>query len=53
MKHAIIPSSVRAFVHRRMAMIALRANSSISSRIARYNTNMAIARTLEATGGVQ
>jgi hypothetical protein len=51
MKHAITPSAIRAFAHRRMAMIALRANSSLSTRLARYNTNMVIARALEADGG--
>lgn len=51
MKHALIPSKVRAFAHRRMALSALRANSSLSSRLARYNSNMVIARALEADGG--
>ena len=53
MKHALIPSAIRAFAHRRMALSALRANSSLSNRLARYNTSMAIALTLEAKGGVQ
>ncbi|SDZ15362.1 hypothetical protein SAMN03159453_02593 [Pseudomonas sp. NFIX28] len=53
MKHALIPSAIRAFVHRRMALSALRANSSLSVRLARYNIHMAIVRTLEAQGGVQ
>lgn len=53
MKHALIPSAIRAFAHRRMALSALRANSSLSNRLARYNANMVIARTLEAKGGVQ
>jgi len=53
MKHAIIPSAIRAFAHRRMALNALSANLPLSSRLARYNSNMAIARTLEAVGGVQ
>jgi len=52
MKHALIPSKLRAFAHRRMALSALRANSSLSSRLASYNANMVIARALEADGGV-
>ena len=53
MKHALIPSAIRAFAHRRMALSALRANSSLSVRLARYNAHMAIVRTLESKGGVQ
>lgn len=50
---ALIPSTIRALAHRRMALSALRANSSLSVRLARYNAHMAIARTLETSGGVQ
>ncbi|WP_146218544.1 MULTISPECIES: hypothetical protein [Pseudomonas] len=53
MKHALIPSAIRAFVHRRMALSALRANSSLSVRLARYNAHMSIVRSLEAQGGMQ
>ena len=53
MKHTLIPSKVRAFAHRRMALSALRANSSLSVRLARYNAHMAIVRTLETSGGMQ
>lgn len=53
MKHALIPSAIRALAHRRLALSALRANLPLSSRLARYNINMAIARTLEGVGGVQ
>lgn len=53
MKHALNPSIIRAFAHRRMALSALRANSSLSVRLARYNVHMAIVRTLEASGGAQ
>ena len=53
MKHTIIPSAIRAFAHRRMALSALRANSSLSVRLARYNSHMAIARSLESIGGAQ
>jgi len=50
---ALIPSAIRALAHRRMALSALRANSSLSVRLARYNAHMAIVRTLETSGGVQ
>ncbi len=50
---ALNPSVIRAFAHRRMALSALRANSSLSVRLARYNSHMAIARTLESAGGAQ
>ncbi len=50
---ALIPSAIRAFAHRRMALSALRANSSLSVRLARYNAHMAIARILESAGGAQ
>ena len=53
MKHALTPSAIRAFAHRRMALSALRANSSLSVRLARYNAHMAIVRTLETSGDVQ
>lgn len=46
------PSALRAFAHRRMALSALRANSSLTVRLARYNAHMAIVRTLESVGGV-
>jgi len=51
MKHALFPSVIRAFAHRHMALIALRANSPLSVRLARYNAHMAIVRTLETVGG--
>ncbi|MDZ4326593.1 MAG: hypothetical protein U1A73_16480 [Pseudomonas sp.] len=53
MKHALFPSKIRAFAHRRMALSALRANSSLSVRLTRYNTAMAKARALEVEGGMQ
>ncbi len=43
--------SIRALAHRRMALSALRANSSLSVRLARYNAHMAVVRTLETAGG--
>ncbi len=49
--HALIPSKIRALAHRRMALSALRANSSLSVRLTRYNAHMAIVRTLESVGG--
>ena len=48
----LIPSKIRAIAHRRMALSALRADSSLSVRLKRYNDHMAIVRSLEA-GGVQ
>jgi hypothetical protein len=47
------PSKISALAHRRMALSALRANSSLSVRLKRYNHHMDQARALEATGGVQ
>lgn len=51
--HALSPSKIRAYAHRRLALAALRANSSLSVRIARYNHHAEIARALEAQGGAQ
>ena len=42
---------IRAFAHRRMALAALHADSSLATRIKRYSHHMAKARTLEAQGG--
>ena len=53
MKHALNPSKIRAAAHRAMARAALHANSSLRSRLARYNSHMEKARALEATGGVK
>ncbi|MCP1466734.1 hypothetical protein J3D60_004559 [Pseudomonas sp. S3E17] len=50
---ALNPSAIRAFAQRRMALSALRANSSLSVRLARYNSHMAIARTLESAEGAR
>lgn len=47
------PSAIRAFAHRRMALSALRANSSLSVRLARYNAHMTIVRKLEHSGGAE
>ena len=47
----LIPSKIRAIAHRRMALSALRANSSLSVRLKRYNDHMSQARALEALGG--
>lgn len=51
--HALIPSKIRALAHRKMALSALRANSSLSVRLKRYNHHMTQARALEAQGGAQ
>ncbi|WP_221034999.1 hypothetical protein [Pseudomonas syringae group genomosp. 3] len=48
---SIIPSALRALAHRRMALSALRANSSLSVRLNRYNAHMDRARALENAGG--
>lgn len=50
---ALIPSKIRAIAHRRMALSALRAQSSLSVRLKRYNHHMDQARALEAQGGEQ
>lgn len=46
--NALNPSKIRAAAHRAMAMAALRANSSISVRLRRYNHHMDVARNLES-----
>lgn len=51
--HALIPSKIRALAHRRMALSALRANSSLSVRLKRYNHHMAHVRALESVWGAQ
>jgi hypothetical protein len=50
--HALNPSKFRAAAHRRMAFAALHADSSLSTRVTRYQHHMNKARALEA-GGVQ
>lgn len=49
----LIPSKIRALAHRKMALCALRANSSLFVRLKRYNHHMDQARALQAQGGVQ
>lgn len=49
----LIPSKIRAHAHRRMALSALRANSSLSVRLKRFNHHMNIVRALEAQGGAK
>ena len=46
--YALIPSKIRALAHRRMALSALCAKSSLSVRLKRYNHHSEIARKLEA-----
>jgi len=43
----------RALAHRKMALSALRANSSLSVRLKRYNRHMDQARAIESQGGVR
>jgi len=47
----LIASRIRAMAHRRMALAALHADSSIAARLSRYNHHMALVRALEAQGG--
>ena len=49
--HALNPSKLRAAAHRRMAFAALYADSSLSTRLARYTHHITKARALEAVGG--
>jgi hypothetical protein len=51
--HAIIPSKIRAIAHRRMAIAALHGDSSLATRLKRYNHHMLVVRALEAPGGAQ
>ena len=53
MKHALNPFKNRAAAHRAMALAALHANSSLATRLARYNAHMSKARALESAGGTQ
>lgn len=48
---ALIPPAIRALAHRRMALSALRANSSLSVRLKRYNAHMNIVRALDSQWG--
>ncbi|MNJ33531.1 hypothetical protein D3C77_282180 [compost metagenome] len=50
--HDLNPSKIRAAMHRAMAIAALHANSSLATRLKRYNAAMAKARALESAGGV-
>ena len=49
--HALNPSKIRAAAHRAMAIAALHADSSLSVRLKRYNSQMEKARQLDAIGG--
>jgi len=52
MKHTLNPPKrCRIAAHKAQAMAALRADSSLSVRLARYNAAMQKARSLEASGG--
>ncbi|WP_138761245.1 hypothetical protein [Pseudomonas lactis] len=53
MKNALNPSKIRAAAHRAMALAALHANSSLATRLSRYNAHMSKARALENAGGAQ
>ncbi len=51
--HTLNPSKFRATAHRAMALAALHANSSLATRLTRYNAHMVKARELENAGGAQ
>ena len=51
--HALNPFKNRAAAHRAMALAALHANSSLATRLARYNAHMSKARALESVEGAQ
>lgn len=51
--HTLNSSKIRAAAHRAMALAALHANSSLATRLKRYNAHMTKARSLETAGGVQ
>lgn len=51
--HALNLSKIRAAAHRAMALAALHADSSLRTRLTRYNDHMVKARALENTGGAQ
>lgn len=51
--HTLNPFKNRAAAHRAMALAALHANSSLATRLARYNTHMSKARSLESAGGAR
>ncbi len=53
MQHARNPSASHAAAWKARALAALRADCSLSVRLARYNAAMAKARALETVGGVQ
>lgn len=49
--HALNPFKLRAAAHRRMAIAALHADSSLKTRLTRYQHHITKARALEAVGG--
>lgn len=55
MKHALNPSRAQAAFHRACALAALRADSSLATRLSRYNAHMRRARAVETmnVGGVK
>ncbi len=53
MSNALSPFKNRAAAHRAMALAALHANSSLATRLARYNAHMTKARALETGGSAQ
>ena len=49
----LYPYKIRALAHRRMALSALRADSSLATRLKRYNDHMTIVRALEVQDGAE
>lgn len=49
--HAFNPLKNRVAAHKAMALAALRADSSLRTRLARFNSHMDKARALETQGG--
>lgn len=50
---SLYPSKIRALAHRRMALSALRADSSLTTRLKRYSYHMTIVRAFEVQGGAE
>ena len=51
--HRLVLTDDQGCTHRRMALSALRADSSLSVRLKRYNDHMTIVRALEVQGGAK
>lgn len=47
--HALNPSKIRAAAHRAMALAALHANSSLATRLSRYNACQTALKSFQVT----